>query len=69
MDFFEWLGVLEARRDFDMSKRKKTYAEHSRTRDRAGSRKGMRDKMKLKQPPQSETKQVTLSGEEKDKYE
>jgi len=59
------LGVLEARRDLDMSKRNKTYEEHSRTRDRAGKRKGLRDRMKLSQPPQSETKQVTLSGEDK----
>jgi len=48
-----------------MSKRNKTYEEHSRTRDRAGKRKGLRDRMKLSQPPQSETKQVTLSGEDK----
>jgi len=48
-----------------MSQRNKTYEEHSRARDKASARASMRDRMKLKQPPQSKSKQVTLSGEEK----
>jgi len=44
--------------------RNESYEESARKRDKALTRRGLRDKMKLKQPDPVETQQKTLAGED-----